>query len=131
MAKQLFAALEDRTMYKHEVKTCPRCTGLFECKSGDVTHCQCRQVNISDDTLKFMELSDYEDCLCGKCLVEINTMMNFKKSHPFPKEKRWMIEGLHYYYDNGNFVFTELYHMQRGYCCKNSCRHCAYGNRKK
>ncbi|MEO8853246.1 MAG: DUF5522 domain-containing protein [Ginsengibacter sp.] len=41
-----------------------------------------------------------------------------------------MIEGLHYYYENGYFVFTELYHLQRGYCCKNKCRHCAYGIKK-
>jgi uncharacterized protein (TIGR00290 family) len=24
-------------------------------------------------------------------------------------------------------VFTEAYHLKRGYCCKNRCRHCPYG----
>ncbi|MCE2740331.1 MAG: DUF5522 domain-containing protein [Sphingobacteriales bacterium] len=23
-------------------------------------------------------------------------------------------------------VFTANYHLQRGYCCKNGCRHCPY-----
>jgi hypothetical protein len=36
-----------------------------------------------------------------------------------------------YYTDsNGFLVFTEAYHLKRGYCCKNGCRHCPYGFRK-
>lgn len=27
----------------------------------------------------------------------------------------------------GYRVFTEAYHLKRGYCCKNNCRHCPYG----
>ncbi len=58
-------------------------------------------------------------------------MVQFKLQHNFPKQRELMIEGLHYYFDNGYFVFTELYHLQRGYCCKDNCRHCAYGNKNK
>jgi len=36
-----------------------------------------------------------------------------------------------YYVENGFYVFTEQYHKKRGYCCKNNCRHCPYGNTKK
>ncbi|WP_184179347.1 DUF5522 domain-containing protein [Rhabdobacter roseus] len=33
-----------------------------------------------------------------------------------------------YYLDeNGLLVFTPCYHLKRGYCCKNACRHCPYG----
>ena len=35
-------------------------------------------------------------------------------------------EGLHYYIEEGNYVFTELYHRERGRCCRNGCRHCPY-----
>ena len=35
-------------------------------------------------------------------------------------------EGLHYYIEDGNYVFTELYHRERGFCCSNGCRHCSY-----
>lgn len=28
---------------------------------------------------------------------------------------------------NGTIVFTEEYLRNRGYCCKNGCRHCPYG----
>ncbi|WP_310586306.1 DUF5522 domain-containing protein [Emticicia sp. C21] len=36
-----------------------------------------------------------------------------------------------YYFERGLMVFTEIYHKKRGYCCKNSCRHCPYGFKKK
>ena len=37
----------------------------------------------------------------------------------------------HYYYTkDGLLVFTEKYHLERGYCCKSGCRHCPYGFKK-
>lgn len=35
-------------------------------------------------------------------------------------------EGVDYYLENGNYVFTELFHKKRGHCCGNMCRHCPY-----
>ncbi len=34
--------------------------------------------------------------------------------------------------ENGNTVFTAQFHLKRGYCCKNKCRHCPwdYGREK-
>jgi hypothetical protein len=32
-----------------------------------------------------------------------------------------------YYTENGYRVFTEKYHLKRGYCCQSGCRHCPYG----
>jgi len=31
-----------------------------------------------------------------------------------------------YYLENGKVVFTDEYHIKRGYCCGNGCRHCPY-----
>jgi hypothetical protein len=31
-----------------------------------------------------------------------------------------------FYIDNGYYVFTEKYHLKRGYCCKSGCRHCPW-----
>jgi len=31
--------------------------------------------------------------------------------------------------DLGRTVFTEAYHLRRGYCCDNGCKHCPYRNR--
>ncbi|AXE18566.1 hypothetical protein DR864_12770 [Runella rosea] len=45
--------------------------------------------------------------------------------------KRHGLEEEDYYTDpNGFLVFTAAYHLKRGYCCKNGCRHCPYGFRK-
>lgn len=32
----------------------------------------------------------------------------------------------YYLNENGFIVFTESYHLKRGYCCNNSCKHCPY-----
>ncbi|OYU57062.1 MAG: hypothetical protein CFE25_07575 [Chitinophagaceae bacterium BSSC1] len=38
-----------------------------------------------------------------------------------------LIENLDFYYDeNGNVVFTEHYHINKGHCCGHGCRHCPY-----
>ena len=36
-----------------------------------------------------------------------------------------------YYNEQGYKVFTETYHLKRGYCCKSGCKHCPYGYDKK
>lgn len=36
-------------------------------------------------------------------------------------------EGEDFYYnEHGYFVFTEKYHLKKGYCCGNGCKHCPY-----
>ncbi|MFZ9387584.1 MAG: DUF5522 domain-containing protein [Chitinophagaceae bacterium] len=36
-------------------------------------------------------------------------------------------EGIHYYFNQeGYVVLTEKYHIERGYCCGNGCRHCPF-----
>jgi len=32
-----------------------------------------------------------------------------------------------YFSPEGYLVFTEQYHLKRGYCCQSGCRHCPYG----
>ena len=31
-----------------------------------------------------------------------------------------------FYMENGFVVFTEAYHLRRGYCCNSGCRHCPF-----
>ncbi|MBS1950828.1 MAG: uncharacterized protein OJF59_000511 [Cytophagales bacterium] len=31
-----------------------------------------------------------------------------------------------FYLEKGLVVFTEKYHLKRGYCCQNGCRNCPY-----
>jgi hypothetical protein len=33
----------------------------------------------------------------------------------------------YYLSEEGYIVFTQAYHLKRGYCCQSGCRHCPYG----
>ena len=44
-----------------------------------------------------------------------------------PNSSTPLVEGVDFYIENGNYVFTAKYLLDRGYCCKNGCRHCPYG----
>lgn len=37
-----------------------------------------------------------------------------------------LAEGEDFYLEDGYLVFTEAYHLKKGYCCGNGCRHCPY-----
>lgn len=38
-----------------------------------------------------------------------------------------MEEGVDYYFnEHGLMVFTAAYHLKRGTCCKNKCKHCPW-----
>jgi len=38
-----------------------------------------------------------------------------------------LTEGVDFYYnEQGLMVFTEKFHLERGYCCGNGCRHCPF-----
>jgi hypothetical protein len=50
-------------------KTCPRCTAIFECRSGG---CWCTDVRLSAAKLKLLERK-YDDCLCPRCLASIES----------------------------------------------------------
>jgi hypothetical protein len=45
----------------------------------------------------------------------------------FMKEIIPIEEGDFYWAENGFRVFTEQYHLKRGYCCESGCKHCPYG----
>jgi hypothetical protein len=36
------------------------------------------------------------------------------------------LEPEDFYYEGPYLVFTEAYHLKRGFCCNSDCRHCPY-----
>ena len=38
-----------------------------------------------------------------------------------------LVFGEDYYTENGKWVFTAKFLLNRGYCCRSGCRHCPYG----
>jgi Family of unknown function (DUF5522) len=123
---------------KIKINICSNCNAEVNCKSDSISDCFC---NSYPAVLTAIE---HDSCLCNNCLhtavslkiKEICTLFSATDA----TEKNWMkdlpkskniIEGIDYYTDNGFFVFTKWHHLKRGYCCKNNCRHCAYGYQKK
>jgi len=37
----------------------------------------------------------------------------------------------YYFSEDGYIVFTEAYHLKRGYCCESNCRHCPWKKKDK
>lgn len=52
-------------------KKCPRCGSLFICNHEDILNCQCSKVKLSKAAQQYIA-KNYQDCLCCKCLNEIN-----------------------------------------------------------
>jgi hypothetical protein len=49
-----------------------------------------------------------------------------KFSHPSSLIPHPLIPGEDFYTEGRSLVFTELYHLRRGYCCGSGCRHCPF-----
>ena len=61
-------------MAQHEIKTCSRCSSVFECKAGSITQCQCFAVQLSNAERDFLA-QQFTDCLCANCLNEIKKLL--------------------------------------------------------
>lgn len=66
-----YASIEAAITLKHELKSCERCGKYFECKPGDITHCQCFGITISIEAKEWMA-NKYTDCICSTCMLTLN-----------------------------------------------------------
>ena len=116
-----------------KVKLCSSCGTSFDC--GDISQekkCWC------NDFPPIFNFSEAGDCLCPNCFknscsIKIdeyvttispeNALENIAKDLP---KTTHLIEGIDYYLENGNYVFKAWFHLKRGSCCGNGCRHCPY-----
>jgi len=73
-------------MCRHETRTCPRCSHLFECKLGSITECQCYAVNLTDEERLFIE-DRYSDCLCRNRLLELKNRYGSLRKNIFGNDK--------------------------------------------
>jgi hypothetical protein len=113
-------------MEPSEEKSCAKCGSKIICETADIEQCQCASVPLSKGTQLFLSKT-YFGCLCKECLAKINKEVEDAQLSKFPTQKKMMIEELHYYKEGSNWVFTEFYHLLRGFCCRSGCRHCVYG----
>jgi hypothetical protein len=43
-----------------------------------------------------------------------------------PRSTKESLAPEDFYYEGPYIVFTEAFHLKRGYCCNSGCRHCPY-----
>ncbi len=67
--------------------------------------------------------------LASRGWAQIVERMKIKLKKESKTEK--LVEGVDYYFENDFMVFTENFHLKRGYCCSNGCRHCPFQNQSK
>ena len=97
---------------------CPVCGGPNGCRVADGSlykgPCWCEGVKLSQAvTRQLEELQLAPACLCRGCLADL--------------ENCNVLAAEDFYIDERGFtVFTAAYHLKRGYCCNNQCRHCPW-----
>jgi hypothetical protein len=108
-------------------KKCSECNAPFECGGCDTQQCWCLSIPpifpFSAELSQNNGLLSSNDCFCPDCL---KAKYEQKISDPANKELLKKAEADFYINAQGYTVFTEAFHLKRGYCCKNSCKHCPY-----
>lgn len=103
-------------------KLCHKCQSETDVSSID----QILSQIINPITRKIFSELHYQQ-LCKACAEDIISKTTSIEG-PFPLPQNTPLRpGYHYYIENGKWVFTESYHLLKGYCCQNACRHCPYG----
>jgi hypothetical protein len=113
-------------------KQCQSCNTTFTCGDTLTTVCWCNEFP------PILDIANAENCLCPTCLHQV-TLQKVTAFVTMVKEKgiayndapRYitntsLIPKLDYYIEDGKWVFTAWYHLKRGKCCHNGCRHCPY-----
>jgi hypothetical protein len=115
-----------------KVKHCSSCSTPFDCGDSTAQSCWCNNFP------PLFVPTTAVDCLCLACFTAVcsNKIDNYihsltpetildNKVTALPKAAQ-LIEGIDYYLENGNYVFKPFFHLKRGSCCGNGCRHCPY-----
>lgn len=119
-------------------KHCSSCGNAFDCAVDSTeTPCWCFEYPFVFD-LKFSGDCFCQDCFKGNYITKIEQYVatitpdiaQDNKAKELPKTKE-LIDEIDYYLENGKYVFKPWFHLKRGYCCDNNCRHCPYKSKKK
>jgi hypothetical protein len=98
--------------------------------------CWCDEIIVPGQILRALATARFDPaCLCRGCLetvARLSLEMNdsaeaVEHIRAAVASSRSGLKEKDYYLDeNGNVVFTAVYHLNRGTCCGNGCRHCPY-----
>jgi len=116
-------------------QTCALCQAPLTCQSElSASPCWCMALpNIV--SIDFSQAN--EQCLCKECLakkinIQLQSLYHNKNldqlielAKPY-REKTELVEHIDFTIENGLYVFSAWYHLKRGKCCNNGCKHCPY-----
>jgi hypothetical protein len=116
-----------------KMKNCSSCGTPFQCgDSAEGNKCWCNELP------PVFVPSEVVDCLCSSCfttacsikidefVAEITPETALGNKASLLPETTNIVEGIDYYFEDGNYVFKPWFHLKRGYCCKSDCTHCPY-----
>ncbi len=114
---------------------CPNCGKILTCQADQPGTCWCASyppILPIDENVKGCFCAD---CLQGKVkdaideyVEEVRSGKRENEAFKYTNVSAGLQEGIDYYVENGLFVLTEWYHLKRGECCGNACRHCPYNH---
>jgi hypothetical protein len=121
-------------------RRCPVCGSINECRIANGClykgQCWCESVSIPPVVQRyFAELGLGSACLCRSCLsalahgaVESNSAEHILTNvRAQVATTNWNQTDDSYVDSSGRTIFTAAFHLKRGNCCGNGCRHCPYG----
>ena len=97
------------------------------CRRDNISECPCAGVEVSNLLTNFLSKTQYGTCLCSSCLKKLESLVQLVEKESEIVQPVNLVENKHYTIENGLYVFTAYYHVLRGTCCRNDCRHCPYG----
>lgn len=113
-------------------QACAECGQAFHCAAdSQPDKCWCLSYPA------ILPLNDQSGCLCPTCLKQRiiealpKHLKNLSHENALALAANYSIngkleEGIDYHMEDKLLVFSAWYHLKRGYCCGNGCRHCPY-----
>ena len=117
---------------------CPICSEPNCCRleTGEAYKgpCWCERPTLSVAAVRRL-IADLPEprCLCPACLegIAANPEITWEeltaRRRPGEAQTQPTPGAGDFYLEGATVVFTEQFHLRRGYCCGNGCRHCPFG----
>lgn len=109
---------------------CANCGSILNCGADQTGQCWCSELP------PILPPEAGKSCLCRDCLkVKVQAKIDeyvqaVKKGLIVNQAAQYktskLEEGIDFYMENGLMVLTSWFHLKRGECCGNACRHCPY-----
>lgn len=116
-------------------QTCALCQASLTCQSYlNTSTCWCMEL---PNIVSIDSNQANTQCLCRACLAKkINKQIEslyltknldqlIEIAKPYRKKTK-LVEHIDYTLENGLYVFSAWFHLKRGKCCGNGCKHCPF-----